>query len=70
MKLDDAKLECGGVFVQMASKLARSRSLVKVTFFFFDYLIQHKHEHMIWQIEDDYVFILMDLQKDYNYAFA
>ena len=27
MKLDDAKLECGGVFVQMASKLARSRSL-------------------------------------------
>ena len=27
MKLDDAKLECGGVFVQMASKLDRSRSL-------------------------------------------
>ena len=25
---------------------------------------------MIWQIEADYVFILMDLQKDYNYAFA
>ena len=40
------------------------------TFFFFDYFIQHKHKHMIWQIEADYVFILMDLQKDYNYAFA
>ena len=73
MKLDDAKLECGGVFVQMASKLARSRSLWSIrffTFFFFYYLIQHKHKHMIWQIEADYVFILMDLQKDYNYAVA
>ena len=28
------------------------------------------NKHMIWQIEADYVFILMDLQKDYNYTFA
>ena len=71
MKFDDAKLEYGGVFVQMTSKLARSRSLRSVrffTFFFFYYFIQLKHEDMIWQMEADYVFILMDLQEDYNYA--
>ena len=37
---------------------------------FFYYLIQLKHKHMIWQIDADYVLVLMDLQEDYNYAVA